>query len=268
MARSRCRIGKLVNMALSEQPLNKMFLTDVMTAIELYDQRNQRESSNYYKPSGMVCMRQMYFVRTEAQQDTTRTEYNAIGMADTGTRRHVAIQDVLLCMEEYGYDWKYVDVEDYLKAKWAEGKCLDIEVKEKQGAETKLFHKTLLISFMCDGIIEQLSTGNHFLFEFKNQISFKYNNKEAVDKEHINQITCYALCLDLDYVFVLYENRDICLLECPELFVVTPELKQGVIDKILECEGYVEQLKPPPKTTETKVCRWCKYKLECEKAGN
>ena len=71
--------------------------------------------------------------------DDSRTEYNAIGMADTGTRRHVAIQDVLEDMEELGYDWRYLDVEEYLNRKWAEGKCLDIQVVGKRGAVKIVF---------------------------------------------------------------------------------------------------------------------------------
>ena len=268
MASSRCKIGKLVHAAVRKQPLNKAFLSDLMAVIELADMKGSRKPSRYYKPSSMVCMRQMFFTRIGEPPDETRTEYTAVGMADTGTRRHVAIQDALITMEGFGYDWRYLDVEEYLKKKWAEGKCLDIEVKGKRGAETHLFHKTLLISFMCDGIIEQISTGSHFLFEFKNQISFKYNGKEAVDDEHVDQVSCYGMCLDLDYALVLYENRDSCNLECPELFEITADLKQATIDKVLECESYVERLVPPPKYTDTKPCRWCRYKTACQKAGN
>lgn len=199
--------------------------------------------------------------------DASRTEYNAIGMADTGTRRHVAIQDVLEDMESLGYDWKYLDVEEYLKRKWAEGKCLDIEVVGKRGAETKLFHKTLQISFMCDGILERISTGVCYLFEFKNQVSFKYNGKEAVDAEHIDQVSTYCMALDLDEALVLYENRDTCNLECPEVFQVTDEMKMRQINKVLECESYVERLIPPPIQENTKQCRWCQYATACKKAG-
>ena len=172
---SRRKISRLINQSVMKQPLNKAFLTDVMSAIETRDQKYRRKPSQWYKPSSFVCLRQMYFMRTGEVPDVTRTEYNAVGMADTGTRRHVAIQEVLQEMESLGYDWKYLDVSEYLNRKWSEGKCLDIEVVGKVGAETKLFHKTLSISFMCDGILERLSTGRCYLFEFKNVISFKYD---------------------------------------------------------------------------------------------
>lgn len=270
MAASRRNIAKLINAAVREQPVHKLFLTDLMVAIERKDQLQQRKPSKWYKPSAFVCMRQMYFMRTEAETDNSRSEYNGIGMADTGSRRHEAIQEALLQIKDLGFDWEYMDVEDYLKMKWAEGKCLNLEVKGKRGVETRLFDKVLKVSFMCDGIIKRISTGRYYLFEFKNQISFKYASKVDghIDEEHTHQVTIYCTELDLDAALVVYENRDTCELNCPELFIVTEEMKQGPIDKILECEGYVERLIPPPKYETTKPCRWCSYKTACQKAGN
>lgn len=265
---SRRKLSKLISQAVIKQPLNKAFLTDLMSAIELKDQKCRRKPSQWYKPSSFVCLRQMYFMRIGEEPDVTRSEYNAIGMADTGTRRHTAIQEVLENMEELGYDWKYLDVAEYLQNKREHGKCLDIEVVGKRGAETKLFHKVLGISFMCDGILQRLSTGQCYLFEFKNQVSFKYNNKECVDAEHVDQVSTYCMALDLEECLVLYENRDTCHLECPEVLRVTDEMKQRQVDKILECESYVERLIPPPAHINTKPCRWCQYQTACKKAGN
>lgn len=267
MATTRRKLSKLINQSVMKQPLNKAFLTDLMSAIESRDQKHRRKPSQWYKPSSFVCLRQMYFMRIGEIPDETRTEYNAIGMADTGTRRHEAIQEVLMEMDTLGYDWKYVDVAEYIQDMQKKGKCLDIEVVGKRGAETKLFHKTLAISFMCDGIIQRLSTREFYLFEFKNQVSFKYNGKEAVDKEHIDQVSTYCMALELDKAFVVYENRDTCNLECPEVFNVTQEMKQRQVDKILECESYVERLIPPPVYDTTKPCRWCQYQTACRKAG-
>lgn len=261
---SRRKLLNLINQSVQEQPINKAFLTDVMQAIEQKDLKGRRKSSKWYKPSSFVCMRQMYFTRIQEEQDGRVTDYQGIGMADTGTRRHEAIQDVLLEMEDMGYDWRYIDVAEYIKEK----EIPNLTITGVRGAETKLFHEVLLMSFMCDGIVQRISTGEYYLFEFKNQISFKYNNKEAVDPEHIDQVSCYCTCLDLDKALVVYENRDVCALECPEEFEVTSKMKQGVIDKVMECEGYVERLIPPPVERSTKLCRWCNYKIACEKAGD
>lgn len=254
-------------MAVREQPINKAFLTDLMSAIEMNDMRGNRKSSQTYKPSSLVCMRQMYYMRSGEPADESRTEYQMIGMADTGSRRHEAIQDVLEKMEKLGYDWRYVNVAEYIANKHAEGKLLNIDVVGQRGAETKLFDKVLNISFMCDGIVQRVSTGKYYLFEFKNQTSFKYSGKEKVDEAHVDQVTCYCMSLDLSEALVTYENRDVCMLECPEVFLVTEEMKQACVSKILECEGYVERMIPPPMHPTTKPCRWCQYQTACKKAG-
>lgn len=263
---ARKNIFKLIDQAVREQPLHKAFLTDVCSAIETRDMKSRGKPSPTYKPSSFVCMRQMYFVLTQAEMDSIRPEYGGIGMADTGTRRHEAIQEVLLDMEKLGYDWRYFDVEEYLKIKWKQGKCRDIEVKGKRGAETRLYNKTLNISFMCDGIIQRISTGKFYLFEFKNQVSFKANNKTDVDFDHKPQADLYCFNLDLNDVFFLYENRDVCSLDC-FLYTVQEESKQACLDKIFECNGYVERLICPPKHSDFKPCKWCNYKTECKKAG-
>jgi hypothetical protein len=218
----------------------------------------------------------MYYMVTGEKPDESKTDYASVGMADTGTRRHVAIQEAVTAMTELGYDWKYLDVEEYLREKWAVGKCLDVQVVGKRGVETALRHKTLNISFMCDGIVRYLPSGEDFLFEFKNQISFKYGHDDKqpgavakchVDEAHEDQVCTYCMALDLNRALVLYENRDNCNLECPEVFEVTDEMKQARVDKILECDSYVERQIPPPMHHDKKPCRWCQYQTSCKKHG-
>ncbi len=99
-------------------------------------------------------------------------------------------------------------------------------------------------------------------------ISSKYSRVENKPLEqHHQQVTCYCTALDLDKAFVLYENRDTCFLECPCVFNVNQEMKNKLCDYIYECEGYVERLIAPPKTNDTKNCRWCHFKGICKKVG-
>ena len=109
-----------------------------------------------------------------------------------------------------------------------------------------------------------------------NQISFKYGHddkdkgavaKAHVDEAHEDQVCTYCMALDLDHALVLYENRDNCNLECPEVFEVTAEMKQARVDKILECDSYVERQVPPPMHHDKKPCRWCQYATACKKHG-
>ena len=262
------KLLNLINNNQPELPANKKFLADVMSCIERTEQEGRRKGSNYYKPSGLKCMRQMYFVRMGAEQDTTPSGYNSINMADTGTRRHEGIQEVLLAMQELGYDWKFVDVAEYIKKKQSFGKCLNIEIKGTHGAETHLIDKSLNTSFRCDGIMKRISTNEYYLLEFKNVISFKYAMiDEHILPEHLNQVICYCTSLDLDKAFVLYENRDNCELDVPEVLDVTQDMKNWLVGYISECESYVERMIAPPKCEENKTCRWCSYKQICKKIG-
>ena len=262
------RLLNIINNANSNLPANKKFLNDLMRAVERYDMQNSRKGSRYYKPSSLKCMRNMYFTRCGAPQDSTSSEYNAIDMADTGTRRHEGIQEILLAMQGLGYDWKYLDVAKYIEEKQKYGKCLSLEVKGRAGAETHLIDKALNTSFRCDGIVRRISTNEDYLFEFKNVISFKYGqvDKHILD-EHHKQVICYCTSLDLDKALVLYENRDTCELNVPEIFEVTQEMKNSLSGYITECEGYVERMIAPPKCVESKTCRWCPYKQICQKVG-
>ena len=262
------RLLNLINNSNSNLPANKKFLSDVMSAIERKSIIDSRKGSTYYKPSGLHCMRQMYFVRMGAEQDTIPAEYNSISMADTGTRRHEAIQNVLISMKDLGYDWKYLDVAEYVEQKQKFGKCMSLEIKGRAGAETHLIDKTLNTSFRCDGIIRRISTNEDYLFEFKNVISFKYGQLDGQCLEqHHAQVICYCTSLDLDKAFVTYENRDSCALDVPEIFTVTPDMKDWLVGYIMECESYVERMIAPPKCTDSKHCRFCKYKTICRKVG-
>ena len=186
------RLLNLINNSNNNLPEYKKFQVDVMSAIERYDILHKRKGSKYYKPSSLHCMRNMYFTRMGAEQDTTPSEYNSIGMADTGTRRHEAIQEVLLAMKDMGYDWEYVNVEEYVKKKQSFGKCLSLEIKGVAGAETHLIDTALNLSFRCDGIIRRISTNEDFLWEFKNVVSFKYNQLDNhCLEQHHNQVICY-----------------------------------------------------------------------------
>lgn len=263
------KLLNIISNKINKLPDNKQFLSDVMSAIETDSKNKSRKPSTYYKPSSMNCARNMYFTRQGATVDTKSVEYNAIGMADTGTRRHEAIQDVLLKMKDMGYDWEYVDVAKYVQEKQSQGKCLNLKIVGNCGAEVHLIDTKLNLSFRCDGIIKKISTGEYFLFEFKNQTSFKYADKQHIDTAHTQQVICYCTILDLDKALVLYENRDVCTLECPEIYEVTESLKQIYCVEFIEnVEDMVKNNIVPPKCTDTKTCRWCSYQTICNRIGD
>lgn len=266
---SRRKLFDLLDNTTQKLPANQQFCVDVMSAIERKNVLEHQKGSQWYKPSSLHCLRRMYFTRIGADEDVSNTEYKSIGMADTGTRRHEAIQDVLLDMTRLGYDWEYVDVAEYVEMKQAQGKCKTLIVKERVGAETKLFDTALKISFRCDGIIKRISTNEYYLFEFKNVASFKFNSiEDEILEQHHNQVICYCTALDLDKAFVTYEDRNMCELKVPEIFIVTPEMKEELTNRLFDCEGYVERMIPAPKEESSHNCRWCPYRSACKKVGD
>lgn len=261
---------KAVQQAKQEKPPHTAFMLDLMHGIEEHSAATRRAGSNYYKPSSMTCQRQMFYTRSGAEKDLKRQGYQGVGMADTGTRRHEAIQEVLEVIDKYGFPWKYWDVEEFLKLhRWPKGLCKNLKVVGKQGGETALRDDVLFVSFRCDGIIEHLedTTGDPFyLFEFKNQISYSAQNKNGmIDEKHHAQVNTYGMEFELNKAFVTYENRDNCALEVPETFAITQQAKDGIIDLLLETESYVERGIAPPssKNKSAKFCQYCDYATQC-----
>lgn len=250
-------------------PPNLQFQLDVCRAIEEHSAVTRRRGSDYYKPSSMTCQRQMFYTRTKAPMDEERDGYQGIGMANTGTARHEQIQEVLELMPKYGFKWKYWDVEEFLKKhRWKNGQCKNLKVVGKQGGETALRDDVLHLSFRMDGVVEHLENDSgdpFYLFEFKNQISFKAADKKSVDLEHYAQVETYCLEAELGKALVMYENRDNCALFVPEILIVPPEKRQQRADFILDTEGYVERGIVPPCERDSKKCRYCRFKKQCMK---
>lgn len=251
-----------------EIPITEQFLKHLQEGILSYSKSHEHNPSNWYKPSSLNCLRQMYYMRKGYEQEELEESYNGIGMADTGTRRHESIQEVLLWLNtQPDCKFIYVDVEDYISKKHEEGKLLHIEVQGKKGAETLLVDHQLNTRFMCDGLIYCVEQDLYSIFEFKNQISFKYKNKKYVDTEHEFQVTSYCTSLDTKDAFVLYENRDTCLLNIPEHFKATKKRKETLQKRIELCEECVSN-NTVPDAEETKHCKWCRYKNQCKKDDN
>lgn len=251
-----------------ELPVNEAFLTSVTVAIEDRSVEERHAPSRFYSPSGLNCIRQMYFKRTGAMQDTIPDNYGDITMADTGTRRHEAIQQVLIWMTKHNSRFLYIDVAEYVKQKQARGHLNNLVVTGTYGAETQLLDKFRNIQFRVDGIIYDRNTHKFYLFEFKNQISFKAAGKKHVDLAHHNQVITYCALLGLDQALVVYENRDSGELYCPEVFQVDEYAKHRLMSRIDECEQFVKSSTCPskPDNISAAECRWCRYKKACKAA--
>ena len=250
-------------------PVNKIFEAALKTAIEDKDLEGARKPSRCYTPSGLNCIRNMYYKRMQTPMDKEPKSYGDVGGADTGTRRHEAIQEVLMWMTTKHNRFLYVDVETYVKKRQQQGRCLQLVIQGKFGAEVQLWDRQRDVKFRCDGIIYDTLEKQFYLFEFKNQISFKAVGKHAVDKAHYCQVVTYCAELDLDAALVTYENRDTLELYVPEIYKVTAYDKQCLMNKIDSCENYVKHLTVPavPQDLAPGDCRYCNYRKTCKADG-
>lgn len=254
-------IHKLINETAKtdEFPVELFFLQALEKSIVIEDNKNRRIPSKSYKPSSMTCMRRMYYERMGmgASKLVKNESPSSIGILESGTDRHERIQIAISKMKENGFDIIYYDVETYLKEKG----ITDIDVVDKRGMETKLWHKKYHMSFMCDGILK--INGKYYIFEFKTEISEKNLLREDVDVGHEDQATAYSLAFGIDDVLFLYENRNNCDKKS-FIYTVTTEGRQEMINKIETVEDNCTKGVLPPKTSLRRKCYWCSYKDICK----
>ena len=256
-------VCRLIESVKAELPPEQDFLNDLKRSIELTDSKNRRKPSQTYKPSGMNCIRQSYYQIIGKEPDVDSASFNLVGICESGTDRHVRIQNAVEQMKDNGMDCEYIDVAQYVKQRGLD-KYLDIV--SKQGNETKLYHKTFNISFLCDGIIKY--HGHYYIIEFKTEGSSKFFQRKGVDESHYNQAITYSMALGIDKVLFVYISRDTLDMKS-YMFEVTDEMKHNIVAYIEECDNYIKQLKVPPKPEDVakKTCSYCSYKSYCRQDG-
>lgn len=260
MARNSLKnVAKLIDATKKSLTPEQEFLNDLKRSIEMNGQKEQRVPSKYYKPSGMNCIRAMYYTRVGTQPDFAGSSYVSWGICNSGTDTHERVQKAIDGMKDNGMDCEYINVADFVKAR----KLKDLKVVRQSGMETHLLHNKLNLSFLCDGIIRYKN--HYYILEIKTESSSKWYGRDGVDPGHFNQATCYSIALGLDEVIFLYINRDIFDFKA-YLFNVTSDMKEGVIGLIEECDSYAKKMIAPPKPdVAKKVCEYCLYKSICRK---
>lgn len=252
-------VMRLIESAKKELPVEEDFLHDLTRSIELTAIRGQRKPSQSYKPSSMNCIRNMWYQIVGADQDDGIVSYSSIGITQSGSDIHERVQTAVANMKSNGIDCDYVDVAEFVKSRGLDY----LDVIAKQGMETKLFHKTLNMRFLCDGIIRY--RGKYYILELKTETSNKWYSRSGVDPKHYNQGTAYSIAFGLDNVIFVYINRDFLTMKS-FMFTVTDDMKQSLIGKIEECDQYVKSLKVPPKPEDAgnKLCTYCAYRSRCD----
>ena len=256
---------RLIETAEKTLPPEQDFLNDLKRSIEMTEDKKRKLPSKTYKPSGMNCIRASYYQVSGIEPDEGSSSYALIGICNSGTDIHVRIQTAVEQMKENGIDCEYIDVSEYVRQRNLD--YLDIISKNcMETKETKLYHKNLNMSFMCDGIIRY--KGHYYILELKTENSYKFANRKDVDESHHNQATAYSLAFKIDEVLFVYINRDVLDMKA-FMFKVTPEMKADLIGYVEECDGYVKRMITPPKpeTVSKKACTYCMYKNQCRKDG-
>lgn len=254
-----CRLIQTAKETLSPE---QDFLNDLKRSIELSEDKKRGLPSKTYKPSGMNCIRASYYQLIGAQPDESSSNYTVVGICNSGTDIHVRVQTAVEQMKENGMDCDYVDVAEYVKSRGLDY----LDIVSKNGMETKLYHKQLNMSFMCDGIIKYKN--HYYILELKTENSYKFTNRRGVDPSHYHQGTAYSIAFDIPEVIFVYISRDVLDMKS-FMFVPTDEMKRNLVGYIEECNGYVQRMIAPPKPAdvEKKTCSYCAYKSCCKKDG-
>lgn len=264
MARNSLKaVIKAIEKANADVPVEQSFLDDLKRSIELDDMKNARKPSQSYKPSGMNCMRSMYY-QVVGAETVPDSNYVMVGICESGTDRHERIQNAISKMKENGFDCEYIDVADYVRSR---GLDIYLDIVDKCGNETKLYDRNRNISFLCDGIIKY--KGKYYIVEFKTESSMKWRDRKEVDPKHYNQARTYSLELQIDSVIFIYINRDIVDYKA-YMYSVTEQERDSIIDLLAKCQSYVDkqELPPLPEDAGSKKCAYCNYKSLCEKNDN
>ena len=263
MARNSMKnVCRLIKQVEKELPAETGFLEDLKRSIEFDDEHGRRMPSQTYKPSGMNCIRQSYYQITGKEPDKHGSSYTLVGICNSGTDIHERVQKAVAGMKANGFDCEYVDV-----AKFVKDRKLDyLDIVSQQGMETKLYHKTLNISFLCDGIIKYRN--HYYILELKTETVNKWYSRKGVDASHYNQATAYSLAFGLDEVLFVYISRDTLDMKS-FMFPVTDEMRHDLVGYIESCDRYVHELKVPPKPQDVarKTCEYCDYKTHCRRDG-
>lgn len=262
MRNSLKNVGRLIELANKELPVNESFLADFKRSVELEEEKHNGLPSPTFKPSSLNCKRGCYYQIKQVQPDTGNASFNMIGICNSGSDIHVRVQTAVMQMKENGMDCEWIDVEDYVKSKGLDY----LIVREKKGTETKLYDTRYgtYISFMCDGIIRY--KGKYYILEIKTESSNKWYSRTDVDKKHYHQGISYSNSFQLDDVLFLYIERDL-LNAKSYIFHVTDEMRKELVDFIVDVQGYVERNIVPPKedTVPASTCRYCSYISQCRK---
>lgn len=238
----------------SNNEICKSFLSDLIKSIENVPTYPVKPN---YKPSSMNCIRQMFFIMKEIIPDNVEQDYQLIGITQSGSDRHMRIQEKL----SQNSFCKFINVAEYVKGK----KLSYLQVFGFSPYETHLKDTRYNLSLMVDGLVEY--QGKLYILEIKTENSNKFYSQQDVMEEHKAQATCYSLALGIDEVLFIYENRDL-LDKKVYLLKITDDMRKEIVSKINTCNSYLSKDRIPPLPLgydmKSGPCTYCRYKSVCK----
>lgn len=241
--------------------IEEQFLNDLDKVIQL--SKKVHKPSKSIKPSALGgCFREQWFMLTGAEADPAKNDSaDNITITESGNDRHNRLQNHIQSAQSYGVPIEWLDPEEQVKQ--VQKTSLNTIVKRRDGNEVLCWSSDYQTSFKCDGIIRY--RGIKMILEIKTEDHFKWIQRFGPEPKHEFQAALYSLCLGIDHVMFLYENRNYTTRKAFKV-TVTDEFKTQVKQRIEYILLYKETNKVPPK--EKGKCTYCKYKGACKTTGD
>ena len=250
-------LHKLINQ--NKMSVAEEFLMELTTTIENENYTDKDTPAKTINPSSADCNRRMFFKLSGYEIDNEKDSYSSIGICESGTDRHLRIQNTIKSIDKYYHNCKWIDVGTYIALKGLD--YLKILPNDNPN-ETKIEDTRDATHFLCDGLV--LFNGEFYIFEFKTEIDRKFWDRDSIEPKHLTQTSYYANKLKVNKVIFVYENRNSCLKKCylyeysdSEILFVDETIK-----KLLED---VDNKNIPDKCNkcQTKLDTYCPYKEYC-----
>ena len=227
---------------------------EAVKAKELEDR--QVAPSDYIRPSSMYgCERMIFFQRVLGSGNGEQSEVQLIEICQSGTDRHLDIQQIVERMEGV----ECLDLEEVVKEANQKGIKTDFVGWNEDHTEARCKNDELSIYFQPDGVIRFM--GKEVILEIKTESTYQFSNRYEPKEDHKWQATSYGMGLGIDWVLFLYEDRNFCKKKL-YLWKITDEMKERVLAKIRTVNTACSTGIPPAKDEDK--CTYCKYKNECK----
>lgn len=249
--------------------LETNFLNDFNKAL-LTKESEQKHPKGLFRPSSIHgCARMLYLQEKNYERDERNLSddwiYKLISICECGTDRHTRIQEVVQIMDKLNLI-KIIDIESQVKE--ANKKGLDTEFIKwnKDKTEARCKSEQYRMYFQPDGLVEY--QGIKAILEIKTANGFKFNKLKKNNRpatEHVEQATCYATLLGIEYILFIYEDNNF-----KEKFIHLHKVdnydKDKMKIKVDKMINYIDNDEIPPK--ESDKCLYCKYKNACIEIGD